>query len=239
MWLGSSAGVWAGWPDHPQAAGGEFHFVRLAYRESLYEPVGYGRWLTDWPDAEEHLLDGVRRLTLVDAAAEPRTVKLSDEGLFEQPWLYAVEVGSWSLDDAEAARLREYLLRGGFLMVDDFHGNREWRRFVAGMSRVFPDRPIVDVAPEDPVFHVVYDVDAQTQIPGISPVMNGVTHERDGVRPYWRGIYDDDGHLMVMINFNMDLGDAWEHADEPIYPLHFTTLAYQYAINYIVYAMTH
>jgi hypothetical protein len=131
------------------------------------------------------------------------------------------------------------LLKGGFLMVDDFHGTFEWDVFNESMRRVFPDRPIVEIPDHDAVFHVLYDVDQRVQIPGIRGAITGQTWERDGYTPHWRGIYDDDGRLLVAINFNMDLGDAWEHADNPQYPQPLTLLAYHYAIDYILYSMTH
>jgi hypothetical protein len=221
----------------PQSA--EFHFVRLIYSDNALRFGGRERWLTDWPDAEQHLLGGVRRLTRIDTDQEGRYLSIMDESLFDYPWLYAVEVGAWLLSDEEAARLRDYLLRGGFLVVDDFHGSREWAGFTESMHRVFPDRAIVDIPINDPVFHVAFDLDEQVQIPGIQSVYSGLTYERDGYTPHWRGIYDDNGRLMVVINFNMDLGDAWEHADAPEYALLYTTRAYKYAINYILYAMTH
>jgi hypothetical protein len=143
------------------------------------------------------------------------------------------------LSEEEAARLRDYLLRGGFLVVDDFHGSMEWAGFVQGMHRVFPDRAIVEIPLEDAVFHLAYDLPEHTQIPGIQSLYSGLPYERDGYTPHWRGIYDDEGRLMVVINFNMDMGDAWEHADVPEYALQYTTRAYKYAINYILYAMTH
>ncbi len=217
----------------------EFHFVRLAYNASGLYYQRRERWLTDWPDAERYLLGGVRRLTRIQAAQDGIYMSVMDERLFDYPWIYAVEVGGWELNEMEAARLRDYLLRGGFLMVDDFHGSREWAGFVEGMRRVFPDRTIVDVPIEDPIFHVAYDLNERSQIPGIQFVYTGVPYEQDGFEPHWRGIYDDEGRLMVIINFNMDLGDAWEHADVPEYALQYTTRAYQYAINYILYAMTH
>ena len=107
------------------------------------------------------------------------------------------------------------------------------------MRRVFPDRPIVEIPEQDALLHILYDIDENIQIPGIQFLRSGVTYEQDGYVPHWRGIYDDDGRLMVAINWNMDLGDAWEHADVPQYPEQMTALAYRYAINYIVYAMTH
>ncbi|HLS82661.1 MAG TPA: DUF4159 domain-containing protein [Steroidobacter sp.] len=217
----------------------EFHFVRLIYSDNGLSFGGREHWLTDWPDAERHLLGGVRRLTRIDAAEQGHYVSIMDDSLFDYPWLYAVEVGRWILSDEEAARLRDYLLRGGFLVVDDFHGTREWAVFAQGMYKIFPDRAIVDIPPDDPVFHVAYELNEHVQIPGIQSVYSGQNYERDGFTAHWRGVYDDDGRLMVVINFNMDLGDAWEHADFPEYSLLYTTRAYKYAINYILYAMTH
>jgi hypothetical protein len=124
-------------------------------------------------------------------------------------------------------------------MVDDFHGTAEWAGFMESMKRVFPDRPVLDIPEGDPVLHVLYDLDERIQIPGIAPLMYGQTYEQDGVNPTWRGVYDDEGRLMVAINHNMDLGDAWEHANDPRYPEPMTTLAYRFAVNYAIYAMTH
>ena len=226
-------------PDWPTS---ELHFVRLVYSDgggSYGYRRGRGSFTTDYPEAEYHFHMGVSRLTRVDIGEQARMFRVTDDAIFGYPWLYAVEVGYWSLDDVEAARLREYLLRGGFLMVDDFHGTAEWQGFIESMQLVFPDRPIVEIAESDEVLHVVYDLDQRVQIPGIAALSRGVTYERDGYTPHWRGIYDDDGRLMVAINFNMDLGDAWEHADNPYYPEQMTTLAYRFAVNYVVYAMTH
>ena len=225
-------------------APGEFQFVRLAYSANRYGMGGggWGRrqaWQTDWPDAEHHFLRGVNRLTRIEAARDGRILTPSDKNIFDYPWIYAVEVGYWHLNDQEAATLREYLLRGGFLMVDDFHGSREWAAFLASMERVFPDRRIDDIPEDDEAFHVVYDLDHRIQIPSRMYTYSGVTWEKDGYTPRWRGIYDDDGRLMVAINFNMDIGDAWEHADWPDYPENMTALAYRFGINYLVYAMTH
>lgn len=224
-------------PDRPS----EFHFARLAYQSGGGR--GFGgrrqRWLTDWPEAEEHLLGGIHRFTRIDAGSRGRAVAPLEDALFDHPWLYAVEVGAWYLSDEEAARMREYLLRGGFLMVDDFHGSAEWAGFMNSLQRIFPDRPVVDVPVTDPIMHVLYDLDERTQIPGIAALSWGQTYEDDGVTPQWRGIYDDAGRLMVMINFNMDLGDAWEHANTPQYPEEYTALAYRFAINYTLYSMTH
>jgi hypothetical protein len=222
----------------------EFKFVRLVYSSGMVMMDGYnyrGRdsWRVDWPDAEHHFLQGLRRLTRVNASEDGQLLTLMDQELYDFPWLYVLEVGSWVLSEEEVVRLREYLLRGGFLMIDDFHGSHEWAGFMATMNKVFPDRQVIEIAGDEEVMHVFYDLDNRTQIPGIHTYWSGLTFEKDGVTPHWRGIYDDDGRLMVAINFNMDIGDAWEHADHPYYPEPMTALAYRFGVNYVIYAMTH
>ena len=228
-------------PRHSREAPAEFEFVRLAYSSNNQER-GWGRrqmWQTDWPDAEHHFVKGIGRLTRVATAEKGRILTPLDEEIYDYPWIYAVEVGHWYLNDTEAARIRDYLLRGGFLMVDDFHGSYEWSVFMASMEKVFPDRPVVEIPEGDEAFHVVYDLDQRIQIPSRMFIYSGVTWEKGGKTPHWRGIYDDDGRLMVAINHNMDIGDAWEHADWPEYPENMTALAYRFGVNYIIYAMTH
>jgi len=222
----------------------EFDFVRMYYNSGnpVTGGVGYKNshtWQIDWPDAELHFLQGLRRLTRVNASEEGRMVSLLDDEVYNFPWLYAIEVGHWHLSDEEAGRLREYLLRGGFLMVDDFHGSQEWAGFMSSLERVFPDRQFEEIDPNHEVMHVFYDVDKKAQIHGLQYFYSGRTYEKDGIVPHWRGIFDDDGRLMVAINFNMDMGDAWEHADTTYYPEPMTALAYRFGVNYVIYAMTH
>jgi hypothetical protein len=124
-------------------------------------------------------------------------------------------------------------------MVDDFHGTYEWSVFIASLQKVFPDRPIVELANEDEIFHVFYDLNQRIQVPGLQYVFSRRTYERDGVTPRWRAIYDDKGRIQVAICHNMDLGDAWEWADDPRYPEPFASLAFRIGINYVIYPMTH
>jgi hypothetical protein len=224
----------------------EFRFVRLAYSDN--SQLGFGRfrggfgggyWTTDAPEAEQHLLRGIERLTRLKVSHDFHAVRPLDDELFDSPFIYAVEVGRWYLNEEEAARLREYLLRGGFLMVDDFHGSLQWQAFLESLRRVFPDREVVDIPDDHEVFHTLYDLDHKVQIPGVYALMSGQTWEQDGVEPHWRGVFDDNGRLMVAINFNMDLGDAWEHADDPGYPQPLTALAYRFGVNYVLYTMSH
>jgi hypothetical protein len=222
----------------------EFHFLRVEYTDLFTSRRGFGRgwWMQDWPAAEIHFAQGVRRLTRIDVG-EGRHVRLTDERLFDYPWIYATQVGFWDLSAAEIGRLREYLDRGGFLVVDDFFGEQDWEVFRASMARVFPGRPIVDIPPDDPLLHVLYNIEERTQIPGLRHLRigpGGATYvEPQAVPPHWRAIHDEQGRIVVAINFNMDVGDAWEHADMPEYPEAMTSLAYRFGINYIIYSMTH
>jgi len=220
----------------------EWVFARLRY-PSYRGGAGYwgvrGSWSTDYPKAERQFVQGVRRLTRIHARSMETVVDLDSDEIFNQPWIYGVEVGHWDLNDAQAAKLREYLLRGGFLMVDDFHGSIEWEIFLNSLSRVFPDREVIDLDDKNPIFHVLYDLDQRVQVPGIVMFYTGRTYEQDGYDPHWRGVVDDKGRIMVAICHNMDLGDSWEHADMPRYPEQYTSLGYRIGINYIIYAMTH
>jgi len=218
----------------------EFAFTRIIFK-SGYQPLpgpGNTAW-RDWPDSDMHFIRGVRRLTAVEIEDQSRAIRLTDEQLFDRPWIYALEVGTWLLTQAEADNLRKYLLRGGFLVVDDFHGSVQWAGFMRSMEKVFPNRGIVDINGEDAIMSMHFDVDQTKPIPGIMALRYGVTFEHDGYTPTWKGIYDDDGRLMVIINFNVDLGDAWEMADEAWYPEKYTSLAYRFGVNYVLYAMTH
>jgi hypothetical protein len=230
--------------DSPEA---EFHLARLIYGSGLGSFQGFFNnnwWAIDYPQAEEHFLPALRRVTNMSVAEDSVHVEITDDRIFQYPFLFMQQPGQggWSPSADEAERLREYLRRGGFLMVDDFHGPRDWAVFEAAMRRVLPDQPIVDIPDDDPLLHMFFDLDKRTQIPGRRHLRLGrggqVVAQMEGT-PRWRGIYDDRGRLMVAINFNMDMGDAWEHADDPLYPAEMTGLAYRFGINYVIYAMTH
>jgi hypothetical protein len=236
----------AGMPVEEPVGDAEFHFLRLEYTDlaQIRRGFGFGRgwWRQDWPEAEIHFAIGLRRLTRLQVG-EGRHVRLTDDRIFDYPWIYATQTGYWDLSQAETGRLREYLDRGGFLVVDDFWGEQEWAIFRDTMQRVFPDRPILDVENADPLMRVVYDIRERTLIPGLRHLRRGpggstVVQPHAGP-PQWRAIYDSRGRVIVAINYNMDVGDAWEHADMPEYPAEMTGLAYRFGINYIIYSMTH
>jgi hypothetical protein len=235
--------------EHPESAlppdadeKTEFAFARLRYTAAR-AGRGYGfmyySWGTDAPKADRQFVLGVRRLTRIHTRSVEQVVNLLDDEIFDWPWIYAVEVGHWDLSDREARRLRDYLLRGGFLMVDDFHGTEEWEVFMESMRRVFPDRPVIDIPDDDRAFHVLYDLTERIQVPGIQYWYTGRIAEKDGFQPHWRAVYDDQGRMMVAICHNQDNGDAWEWADHPQYPERYASQAYRMGINFIMYAFTH
>ncbi len=218
----------------------EYVWTRLAYESPGYQFYqNHHSWPTDYPKADRQFLQGVLRYTRIQARKQELVLRPLDPRLFDYPFVYAVEVGHLQFSDEEAARMREYLLRGGFLVVDDFHGTQEWANFEHEIKKVFPDRPIADVPLADPIFHCLFDIQELFQVPGLQFLQSGRTYEKDGYNVRYAGIRDDTGRIMVMINFNQDLGDAWEWADLPQYPERYTSQAYRLGVNYIVYAMTH
>jgi hypothetical protein len=218
----------------------EYVWARLAYESPGYQFYrNHNSWTVDYPKADRQFLQGVLRYTRIQARKQELVLRPLDSRLFDYPFLYAVEVGHLKFNDPEAARMREYLLRGGFLVVDDFHGSQEWANFEQEMKKVFPDRPIVDVPLSDPIFHCMFDIQELFQVPGLQYLQTGRPYEKDGYEVRYGGIYDDSDRIMVMINFNQDLGDAWEWADLPQYPERYTSQAYRLGVNYIVYALTH
>jgi hypothetical protein len=229
--------------DVPMPAGAnektEWVFGRLRYPSGGGRRWGGGSWATDYPKADRQFVQGVRRLTRLHTRPVEQVVDIDSDEIYNTPWLYAVEVGYWELNPRQAARLREYLQRGGFLMTDDFHGTDQWMAFHETLRTVFPDRMVVDIEKDHQIFHVMHDLDERFQVPGIQMFRSGRTWERDGVDPAWRAIVDDKGRVMMAICHNMDLGDAWEWADIPQYPEHYASLAYRVGMNYILYAMTH
>jgi hypothetical protein len=197
-------------------------------------------WTQDYPRADRHFSQAIRRLTRLHSRSVEQPVNLDDgDDVYNWPWLYAVQTGQWRLTDPQALKLREYLLRGGFFMADDFWGESQWLVFLDSMQRVFPDRPIVDIPERDPILRTVYDLSDRYQVPGARYLQTGVTYKCDGCPARWRGIYDDKGRVLVAMSFNSDLGDSWEWADDPNYDEKFSALGIRIGINYIVYAMTH
>jgi hypothetical protein len=226
---------------------GEFRMARVKYstrNRAGSRGISQPMWAVDYPQAEEHLFAALRRVTNIQIAEDSIHLDLTDNRIFNYPFLFMQQPGqgNWRPTGQEAANLREHLTRGGFLMVDDFHGERDWANFEAGMRMVFPDRRLVEIPDDDPLMHIFYDLDKNNPIPGARHLAfsrNGQFGVYMEGPPRWRGLYDDQNRLMVAANLNMDMGDAWEHADDPYYPGPMTALAYKFAINYVIYSMTH
>ena len=226
------------YPQHPDArfGGRRWRFGVSDWRE------GGTSWTQDYPRADRHFAMALRRLTRVSVRSVEQPVNLDDgDDVYNWPWLVAGEMGDWLLTDEECARLRDYLLRGGFLYLDDFWGPQEWERFDESMRRVFPDREIVEIDNKDAIFHTVYDLDDRYQILGQWALggRGGMSYRVTGTVAQWKGIYDDHGRLMVAMSFNSDVGDSWEWADDPRYPEKFSALGMRIGVNYVVYSMTH
>ena len=202
--------------------------------------LGLSLWTQDYPRADRHFSQAVRRLTRLHVRSVEQPINLDEDEEYDYPWVYAVQVGEWGLTPKQGKEMREYLLRGGFFMADDFHGNVEKQVFEDAMKLVFPDRQIVEIPSDDPIFHTIYDLDDRFQVVGWEHRRDGCKNCEDGGRgAHWRGIYDDKGRVMVAASYNSDLGDAWEYADDPRYSEKMSSLAMRVGINYIVYSMTH
>jgi len=215
----------------------EFTFGRLRYR-SPFDGRWYSRWGIDANKGDRQFIAGIRRLTRVHARSIEEIVDIDSDDIFNWPWMYGVGVGDWVLSDAQALRLRKFFDRGGFLMVDDFHNEREWERFMAGVKKIFPNPVVIELEDDHPIFHVAFDLTDRVQIPGAN-VVHGPGYERGGIVPHWRAVLDDKDRVMIAICHNMDVGDALEFADDPNYPEKFAAQAYRLTINYVLYAMTH
>jgi hypothetical protein len=238
-------GLGAGGGDD-RLAGLQWRFVRIKYH---YTTEGtdhvaleyYGEpWAIDAPAAEQNLSRRLKTATTIQVE-EPLVLTLDDKRLFMYPWIYMVEPGNLKLTDADVLILREYLLRGGSLTFDDFHGPIEWDHMAAEMKRVFPDRKIVDFPSDHPIFSAFYKLDAYPQVAGLGSFLAGRSWEKGGYTARLRTIFDDTGRPMLFINWNTDMGDGWEWSNAEDYPgyIKYTAQAYRMGINEIVYALTH
>jgi hypothetical protein len=214
-----------------------FYFTRGIYSD--HGNRWGSAWATDYPKADRQFLTVLRRLTNLDAYDSENAIALDDPELRRFPFLYILEVGFMELTPQEVDGLRGYMLAGGFVFVDDFWGTRQWQSFEQQMRQVLPEYPIVDLPLEHPIFSSFYSIGEVLQVPAINNIRRGRTSEQDGYEAQVRAIFDERGRLMMMINWNTDLGDAWEWAEQPDYPLKYSTFAYQVGVNAIVYAMSH
>ena len=228
-----------------------FIFCRVMYERVRREWGGQG-WHTDYPDADRNFMQRLSELTRAavarDGHGEPdfRVVRLAEHDIYSCPFLFMTDVGTAGLSAEEAARLSDYLLKGGFLYVDDFWGSYAWNHWERTIAQVLPpgEYPILDVPLDHPMLHTLYSVTHIPQIPSIQHWRRsgGETSERgsDSAVPHLRAIADAQGRLLVVITHNTDIADGWERESEEYEFFHrFSPDAYALAINIVLYAMTH
>jgi len=247
LFASAAPALWAQLPAAPddRYAGLQWRFVRVKYHftteNTHIQQDFYGEpWYIDAPAAEQNLSRRVKTATAIQVE-DPIVLPLDSPKLWEYPWIYFVEPGNLKLLDSDVPILREFLLRGGHAYFDDFHGQAEWDQLAHEMKRVFPDRDIVEVPRDHPVFSCFYKMDGYPQVAGLGSFLAGRSWEKNGYTAHLRTILDDSGRPMVFINWNTDMGDGWEWSNAEEYPgyLKYTSLAYRMAINEIVYALTH
>ena len=210
-----------------------------------------GWWDTDYPDAESNFLRGVQRYTNIDANSKSYDfLDLTDPRLFEHTFLYMnmkrVPIGSLhsgpDFQPAEIEALREFMFRGGFVLLDDFWGEAHLQDFQTEMAKLFPERELVKLDTRHELFHTFFDINEVAQIPGRAVTWDyngGFSLDDPNYPPSVYAILDDDGRVMLVANHNADLGDGWEHTFYEPYPTRYSNEAYKIAINFLIYAFTH
>lgn len=244
------------WEPDKEFSHDVFTFVRIRYSSGYgrgrFRGGRYGRgfrggdWATDYPDSDLNFSFRLHQLTSMEVNPDGLVLELTDPRLFDYPFIYIVEPGNLVFSEDEVKILRNYLLNGGFLMVDDFWGEDEWYNLYYEMKRVFPNREPRELKLDHPIFHAVFDLKEKPQIPSIGAAIQGrdygITWEREDAQiPYYKAIYDDKGRMMVIICHNTDLGDGWEREgeDERYFREFSEKKAYPLGINIVFYAMTH
>ena len=235
------------WDRDEELPNDMFTFARIQYDSWGRGWRGRGKWSVDYPESDLNMSFRLEQLTSLKVDPEGIVLSLNEDKLFNYPFIYIIEPGELYFSDAEVKALRKYLLNGGFLMVDDFWGEAEWKNFERQFSRVFPTREIVELPIEHELFQCVFPLKQKPQVPNPRTAMQGasrgITWERwDAKTPHYRGVYDDEGRLMVVICHNTDLGDGWEEesrAGEWYFKEFSEPKAYPMGIYIIFYSMTH
>jgi hypothetical protein len=213
----------------------KFTFGRILFSTPMMRSFGRGfagfepPWSHDWPRSEEHLMKILSEVTRLDVNPGGHIISFQNDDCFKYPIAYLCEVGFLQLSEEEAHRMAEYLLRGGFLIVDDFRGERELDNFRRQMRLVFPNRALEALPRTHPIWKCFYDISDLSIEP---PYAQFYT-------PQYFGISDDNDRLMMVVDYNNDISDYWEWSDNPIMPIDESNEAYKYGVNYVMYALTH
>ena len=212
-------------------AGDQFSFVRIRWTDN---GIRYGYtfstnaelWAHDYPRAEKHLNVAIKAATNIKVSEKYEVLTFADEEIFRYPFIYACEIGYLTMSEAEVANLREYLRRGGFLMVDDFRFPMEMRNWMREIRRVLPHASLRRLPDNHPIFHCFFDL---SDIRKPTPFL-------EGLPPEYYGIFDEHGRMMVLVNYNNDIGDGWEWPEDTP---NFSTEAFKLGINYLIYSYSH
>jgi len=237
------------WPVSKDLPNDVFTFARLKYESSRSRWRG-GKWLTDYPDSDLNFSYRLQQLTSLQVNPKGAIVEINAEQMRHYPFIYMIEPGDINITDDEALTIREYLLNGGFIMVDDFWGDHEWDTFYNALKQIFPDREPKELPLEHEIFHMIFDLKIKPQIPSVGVAVNArhygeyLTYEpgKPGVETvHYKGVFDDKGRMVMIICHNTDLGDGWEEeGTDPWYFREFSEkYAYPLGINILFYALSH
>jgi Domain of unknown function (DUF4159) len=241
------------WNVNPNFKQDVFTFARVQYSDGYqgYDER-YGRrgrggnnWRIDHPTSDLNFSLRLQQLTSIQVNPYPAIVRLSDSNLGDYPFLYLIEPGSMALDPDEVKGLREYCLKGGFMMVDDFWGEYEYKNLYKELKKVFPDREPREVPLEHEIFQCVYPLKEKPQVPSVNAFRAGLSHEprpeSDTSSARYLAFEDDSSRIMIFICHNTDLGDGWEREGEnrDYFAEHAVKKSYPLGINIVTYAMTH
>lgn len=210
---------------------GQFVFTRIRYGSTWGGWFGGAAWSHDYPRADRHLPRILDDLTTIDVNVSGSNVfDLDDPNIFQHPLIYLSEPGFWTLTDSEARNLRQYLLKGGFIIFDDFEAE-QWHNFEAQLRRALPEYRPVAIDLRHPIFHAFFDLKSLD-----------FPHPLVRVTPRYYGIFEDNDpskRMLGIINYNNDVAEYWEWSDTGLFPVDFTNEAYKLGVNYVIYAMTH
>jgi hypothetical protein len=219
---------------------GRFTFVRINYTTMPggYWYRGQPAWSHGYPTAERNLMRILQALTSLPLHVEEvNSLSLEDPAIFKYPLLYIIEVGWWDMTDREAVNLRDYLNKGGFVIVDDFKvpggiGGRGWDQFAENMQRVLPEARFVDLDASHPIFHQFFDIDSLDIVP----------QAYNAGRPIFRGLYENNDParpLQMVVNYNTDISQFWEWSERGLRSIAETNEAYKLGVNAILYGLMH
>ncbi len=225
-----------------------FTFVRVQYDSGGGRGGGFGGWSNDYPDCDWNFSFRLQQLTTLQVDPNAKALRLDDPKLFDYPFLFMTNMGGMSLSEDERNALRTFLLRGGFLMADDFGAAAEWEHIRYAMRQVFPDREPRELTIDHEIFHTVYNFKSLPQVPSIRAWERGLDYEdwhggftNGDTSPHFWGYFDDENRLMALFCHNNDIADGWEREGENIeyFEKYSHRVSYPLGINIITYAMTH